>query len=42
VLTVIGDPMHVVDTGKGSIFAEDFGCRLFHDSILVARQRTRE
>src|SRR5215471_18947340 len=24
-LTVIGDPMHVVDTCKGSIFTDDFG-----------------
>jgi hypothetical protein len=35
--TVIRDPMHAVDTGKGSIFTEDFGCRSFHASILVAR-----
>ena len=40
--TVKRDPMHLVDTRKGSIFAEDFGCRSFHASILVARQRTGE
>jgi hypothetical protein len=42
VLTVKGNSMHVVDTRKGSIFSEDFGCRLFHASILVARQRSGE
>ena len=26
VLTVERNPVHVVDTGKGSIFTEDFGC----------------
>src|SRR2546426_189492 len=25
-LTVIGDPMHAVDTRKGSVLADDFGC----------------
>ncbi len=35
VLTVKGDSMHVADTRKRSIFAEDFSCRSFHASILV-------
>jgi hypothetical protein len=37
VLTVKRNPIHVVDTRKGSIFTEDFGCRSFHASILVTR-----
>src|ERR1700676_1018636 len=36
-LSVIGDPTHLVDTRKGSIFTENFGCRSFHASILVTR-----
>jgi hypothetical protein len=36
-VTVKRNPMHVVDTRKGSIFAEDFGRRSFHASILVTR-----
>ena len=39
---VKGNPMHVLDARKGSIFMEDFGCGSFHASILVARQRTGE
>src|SRR5258708_15640368 len=42
VLTVIRDPMHAVDTRKGSILTEDFGCRSFHASILVTRQWSGE
>ncbi len=42
VLTVKRNPMHVVDTRKGPIFTEDFGCGSFHASILVTRQRTGE
>ena len=34
VLTVKRDPMHVVDTWKGSILIENFGCRSFHASVL--------
>src|SRR6266567_4535835 len=37
VLTVKRNPMHEVDTRKGSIFTEDFGGRSFHASILVTR-----
>src|SRR6266513_5467031 len=37
VLTVKRNPMHVVDTRKGSIFTQDLGCRSFHASILVTR-----
>jgi hypothetical protein len=36
-LTVKRNPMHVVDSRKGSIFTEDFGCRSFHASILIAQ-----
>jgi hypothetical protein len=36
VLTVKRDPMHVVDTRKGSIFTQDFGGRSSHGFILVA------
>src|SRR6202790_2306858 len=37
VLTVKRNPTHLVDTRKGSIFTENFGCRSFHASILVTR-----
>src|SRR5256885_9977969 len=37
VLAVERNPMHVLDTRKGSIFTEDLGCRSFHACILVAR-----
>ena len=42
VLTVERDAIHGVDAGKGSIFAEDFGSRLFHTAILVTRQGAGE
>jgi hypothetical protein len=41
-LTVKRNPMHVVDTRKGSILTQDFGWRSFHASILVARQGSGE
>src|SRR5205814_5214509 len=37
VLAVERNPMHVLDTRKGSIFTEDLGCRSFHACILVTR-----
>src|SRR5262252_3584497 len=36
-LTVVGDPVHVVDTRKRPILADDLGSRSIHVSILVAR-----
>src|SRR5262245_6648728 len=53
VLAVKRNAVHVVDTRKGSVFTDDFGCRSFHvspwrlcpfhrDTLLVARQWTRE
>src|SRR5262249_39343710 len=38
--TVVRDPVHVVDTRKGSILADDLGGRSIHPSILVPRQRS--
>src|SRR5215510_2939012 len=40
--TVKRDPMDLVGIRKGSILAEDFGCRSFHASILVTGQWTGE
>src|SRR5438874_10515262 len=37
VLAVERNPMHVLDTRKGSIFTEDLGCSSFHACILVTR-----
>ena len=45
VLTVIGNAMHVVDTRKGSVLTEDFGCRAFHASTwcsLTVEERTHD
>jgi hypothetical protein len=41
-LTVIRNPMHVVDTGKGAILTDDFGCCSIHASILVTREWSGE
>src|SRR5262249_31523364 len=41
-LTVVRDPMHVVDTREGSILADDLGGRSIHTSILADRQRSGE
>src|SRR5262249_61219154 len=40
VATVVRDPVHVVDTRKGSILTNDLGVRSIHPSILVRRQRS--
>jgi hypothetical protein len=32
----------VIDAGKGPVFADDFGLRSFHATILTARDRTWE
>src|SRR5262249_27661373 len=40
--TVVGDPVHVVDTRKRTILADDLGGRSIHVSILVAREWRRE
>src|SRR5262249_6174755 len=37
---VVRDPVHVVDTRKGSILADDLGARSIHPSILVPWQRS--
>ncbi len=42
VLAIVGDACDVFDAGKGAVFANDFGCRSFHASMLVACERARE
>src|SRR5262245_40089157 len=42
VLTVVRDPMHLVDTRKGTILTDDFGRGSTHASILVTREWSRE
>jgi hypothetical protein len=37
--------MHVVDTRKGSVLTEDFGCRVFHASnpvLMIVEERTHD
>jgi hypothetical protein len=42
VLTIVSDSSYVFDAGKGTVFANDFGCRSFHASILAGYERARE
>src|SRR5688572_19035042 len=42
VLAVERDPIHLVDTREGPIFADDFGSSLFHASILASWERPGE
>ena len=41
-LAVVGDSIHPVGAGKGTVFAENFSGCSFHACILIARQRGGE
>ncbi len=42
VLAVVCDSSDVLDAGKGTVFADNFGWRFFHAPMLASRERARE